>query len=988
MNFLRNRCYVSKLFLFLLLVSVHPVYSIPVGDVCKPFERNYAFGEVLTYEQRFSRALEKVIIKESQTFSPVFHVERRASFQFIGRIRSISAKPSEFRPYSHPRIVFGRKEWKELLQYYSERYRGENKEDWGAYIEHHTVPRGPLSNTISHLASLERNGFTSVYDGRAVSQNEAYQQYRRKLKTLASSVQLMSSIHAPSFFLCAFWSGVDEVDSQSPTVYKAETCIKAAVAWSKILLAHRAYHCNPVCPFALNDLERSFLWNVKVPWKIRNDDYTAGSSLALAYDVLYDKMSKLERQTVRSALALLVMNRFSWGICPISSKACPDVFAEPHKIHSSKAMYHSNLFLTNLAIEAETGFDNYATRVLKEYRANGFNYDLNFRFLALMRAYIENGVYADGSTVEDGMTFTLGLRESALALIAAYRRGFNLIQTVRFQNLMHYSSQIMEPWECGNLLGETSKATYNSFLALFNFFYPESEIVSVLWRQRMGNLKTGSCSRLPWRTVTQIILLGHAPMPEMKSLDALSRATKEVFPLNAFFTHRGLFVARAGLSSKHAVLWFDVRSDVALEGRNVGGRGDFTFAVNGRTWVKSFGTQSRERSILHIDGLAQETIAPPAEVRHFDSEGANVVMVTDLTYSYNVQWARGRKPQARYSIVYDDLRRTSSRITTHFTEEEVVLPPYNISLPEGVENRIWKRQLRREAVRKVVRSVCLLHGTGNGTQSTSQRLSTGSLIISDFVDAGKGTHRIESYLALSKGTLVKNMSCSQNPSDPQCSVTLTDQKKTENVVVHVYANVLIRVRRETIDNHTRIIISCVSRAPVRFWMGMAAAGVHALRMDVIKDGLFVRHGQDIDFLHATKDGTIRRSKAGEAQVLQSGKIVRLLPSVMTPVIQGKQTFEARLVLRGQSDHEKEDLITTCHHGTTARTRISVFECESGYCKEIHGQHHPCSPASGREEWSGRLQNGNTYRVIIAVESIKGLRTAIEVEHRVWRRSFP
>lgn len=974
------------LLLFFVPVSVYPVYSIPVGDVCNPFERNLAFGEALTYEQRVARSLEKAIRTESQTLSLPFDAEEATSLRLTGRIRSISAKPSELRPYSHPRIVFGRSAWNDLLQHHSERYRGGNRNDWSTYLEHHTVIRGPLSKTISHLANLEKNGFTSDYDGRAVSQNEAYKSYRRKLKTLASSVHLMNSIHAPSFFLCAFWSGVDELETQPQIGHKAETCINAAVAWSKILLAHRAYHCNPVCPFAVHDPRRSFLWNVKIPWKMRNDDYTAGSSLALAYDVLYDKMSKSERRTIRSALALLVMNRFVWGICPISSKGCPDVFAEPHRIHNSKAMYHSNLFLTNLAIEAEAGFDNYAASVLREGRSNGFNYELHFRFLALMRAYMENGVYADGSTVEDGMAFVLGIREGSLALIAAYRRGLNLLDTARFRNLIHHSSQIIEPWGCGKLLGETSRATYNSFVALFNFLYPESEVVSVLWRQRMGSLKPRSCSRLPWRTVTQIVLLGRAPVLDTQNLDVLSRATEEVFPLNVLFPHRGLFVARAGLTSNHAVLWFDVRSDVALDGRSVGGRGDFTFAVNGRTWVKSFGTQSRERSILHIDGLAQEVIAPPAEIRHVDSEGANIVMVADLTYSYNVQWARGRKPQTRYNIVYDDLRMTSSRVAMRFLEEEVNLPPYNISVPAGVENRIWKRQLRKEAVRKVVRSVCVLQGSRNGTQSTSRGSSTGSLIISDFVDAGKGTHRIESYLALSKGTLVKNMSCSRNPSDPQCSVTLTDQKKKTNVVIHVHANVLLRVRREEVSNRTRIVVSCISRAPVRFWMAIAVAGVHALKMDLTKDGLFVTHGRDIDFLHATQDGGVRRPQAQEAQMLVTGKIVRLHPSLMTPVLQGKQTFEANFVLRAQSDHEKEDLISTCHHGTTVRTRINVFACDLGDCEEVHGLHHPCSPASGREEWSGNLQNGNTYHVKIAVESIEGLRSVVEVEHKVRPKS--
>ncbi|KAI0561235.1 Chondroitin AC/alginate lyase [Gracilaria domingensis] len=868
--------------------------------------------------------------------------------------------------------------------HHAESRRHGNEGTWSTYFERQTVWQGPLSQIIAHLAELERNGSTSVYDGRPQSNGAEFEVYRNRLQILSNTVEIMNSTLAPSLLLCAFWTGVsEEVNQDFLPVYNTRTCVQAIVAWSKVLLAHRLYHCSPSCPFVVHDRSRSFLWNTRIPWKIRNDDYTAGASLALAYDVLQSKMSVAEQRTTRSAIAMLVMNRFSWGICPVSSQHCPDVFSEPHRIVDVNAMYHSNLFLTNLAIEGESDFDAYTTDVLRKNNAEGFNSELSYRFLTLLKTFMQQAVYPDGSTVQGGGFYTNGLREGSLALIAAQRRGLNLLDTPRFRNLVHFSSQIMEPWECGRLPDESSEATHNTFVALFNFLFPASEFVSIMWRQRIGQLRPRSCSKLGWRSVSQLLFLAREPVPFKHNYGILPASALRHFPLKAYFPHRGLLVARTGLGSLHAYVQFDIRSDTVLDGRDAGGHGDFLFAVGGHTWFQSFGEHSREKSLLHIDGVAQEDIAPPAKLLRIESRNGALIAVADLTYAYNTQWARGEKEQLRYNTMFDRTTKAAYRTAVRFSRKETYVPFSNLSMAANFVKRIWKRKTRAEEAQSVIRSICLLDGRASDLKA-ALGASYGALIISDYVNPGRGSHLVESYLALSNGTIVFNLSCSQNPYEPQCALTLMSPKHGK-AVVHIMSHVPLRARTENVGARIRVIVSAEARRPIRIWTGIAAHGLPTLKMRLLKEGVVVQHGEKSEFLHAGHGEGIHRATQTSPGLLYNGGFAVLNATSMKPVLSGPQTFEANIKVRAESRSGMDDVISTCGHRTSARTRIRVFFCESKECKEVPGSGRPCSKASGRQEWRGQLKGGLIYNVRIAVESIDGLLSIVEARYRLRRR---
>lgn len=95
---------------------------------------------------------------------------------------------------------------------------------------------------------------------------------------------------------------------------------------------------------------------------MQHDWYTRGLSLALLYDVAYHAMWPSERRTIRSALALVVLGKASWGTTATSTRKSPNCAAHSHRCYSNWAPYHANLYLTNLAIEGEIGFDSHTTR--------------------------------------------------------------------------------------------------------------------------------------------------------------------------------------------------------------------------------------------------------------------------------------------------------------------------------------------------------------------------------------------------------------------------------------------------------------------------------------------------------------------------------------------------------------------------------------------------------------------------------------------------
>lgn len=87
-------------------------------------------------------------------------------------------------------------------------------------------------------------------------------------------------------------------------------------------------------------LEIHFLYSDA--WSVSNDWYTGGLGLALSYDVLYNSKTDEDRRTVRSALGVMVKDRWHWGIHN------PNAIDTPHRIFLTQGFQYSFRHVLNI----------------------------------------------------------------------------------------------------------------------------------------------------------------------------------------------------------------------------------------------------------------------------------------------------------------------------------------------------------------------------------------------------------------------------------------------------------------------------------------------------------------------------------------------------------------------------------------------------------------------------------------------------------------
>eukprot|EP00178_Gracilaria_changii_P001636 TRINITY_DN1230_c0_g1_i2.p2 TRINITY_DN1230_c0_g1~~TRINITY_DN1230_c0_g1_i2.p2 ORF type:complete len:874 (+),score=112.46 TRINITY_DN1230_c0_g1_i2:6390-9011(+) len=777
-----------------------------------------------------------------------FTLDKPVHSSVIGPIRASLKRPVVPPANEHPRVLVSADEWNALLARHSDPAHFNQPNSWSASLIALTVKHGPNASVVHKLAQLEQHRHTHVFSGKPsvhFSSSAEFERYRRSLKPLADHLKLMTEADSHSLFLCAFWAQVAEkVPAQHHFLNASvmDTCIHATVAWAKVLMAHRTYHCNPSCSVTQHDAEKAYLWNYDSIWEVSNDWYTAGATLALAYDVLHHRLSDQQRRVVRSALALLVMKRWTWGVVDENSAKYPDAETHPHRIVSNWGMYHSNLYITNLAIESETDFVPYAQHVLTEHQSTGFNAKMNRKFEALIKAYMTHSVYPDGSSFEDGYTYHTAFREGSLAFLAAHRRGHNLLDTPRFRNIIHNVAQMFEPWTCAPLVGHSSGGGqgYPAYVALLRYAYPDGVLPQMVWAQRFGkNFTNDDNCRIWWtQTMTQVLIFGdeHKQQPFMvaDAPESLPASAKKHFPLAYVSTRRGLIIMRATYSQKSSYMHFDARPDSFYLGHDNADRGIITFSALKRRWIDDLpwkeNIDSRKHSLLHVDGLAQAVKAPSVTILKAVDTPSYSIASADLTYTYNIQWAQAWQGPSIGTADVVEYRKDGSPYKKKYSFPDAeVHSPWDLGWPmednatdigftrdmtmNGNPNLAafgmneWRRHYRSQLLQYMVRSVIMV-------RQPNDEVGYGVLV--DAVSAGSGTHTFESYLILEDEVKVKKSTSECNGK--QCRIVL-ESTAGELLDLHVLAlgdNLNFRV--EQFDGHERLIVKSVREVSEEFWL--------------------------------------------------------------------------------------------------------------------------------------------------------------------------
>lgn len=819
-----------------------------------------------------------------------------------------------------------------------------------------------------------------------------------------------------------------------------QDCIDATVAWAKVLMIHRAFHCAGTCAAGAAS-DRAFLWDYTRRYEVKNDWYTAGMNLALTYDVLYSRMRIQQRRVIRSALALLVLKKSSWGNTITSDSRSPNALLHPHRIFSNWALYHSNLYITNLAIEGETDFDSYTTAVLAAEGEDGFNAGLNTRFEAMIDAYMKHSIYPDGSTFEDGYTYFFALREGSLGLVAAHRRGLNVLDTNRFRGLIHNVAQMNEPWHCGRIMGHASGGGtgYAAYAALFRYVYPNGALPNMIWRQRMGNdFKNGNPCRIDWfQYLTQIAFMGdeHGTVTDAESPQGLQPAFAQQFPLSYYAPRRGLLIARASMDEEAAYLHFDARPDSFYPGHDNADRGGFTLAALRTSWLDDFAWRdnpdSRKHSLMHVDGLAQDEKAPCVKMLKTDDDGAVVLAAADLTYAYNVQWTRNwpdENPPTKKVNVY--INGVVTAVSTLFTTPEMG-DPRDFGWPEDDDGAdlgmtrassnlfgdpdagfagmwTWKRAYRETELSWGVRSAVLVRAEG----------TVGYVLITDSFKVSRGSnHVFDSYLILSDGVSVEESSSSCNGGS--CKIVLTKNGAAQ-MDVHVLAkgSDLKYKTEEFISDarHMRLIISSKGRQDEEFWLGFHAhiASPEEFEMSRTASTIEVVYGRERRFFtvdsvtHAVvqsddeEQDTNGNEEPMTAVELREGRGVKLESLERNQDrflhIESETSHQAvvKITSRGSTRRRRFlDMIKTCFRYTREATTIAVYDCGATAVADGNYTDRKCTlvAESGTQEFCGSseksdfkvdLDGGRPYFVAISVEATGGKDARLQVLHTLVR----
>ena len=990
----------------------------------------------------------------------VFARPRAATFttgtphsSLLGSPAVTPAPRSAFKDRVHPRIVFDKAGWESIVGRIADEKHFDRPGSWASHHRLLTLQFGPKHAFVRDLWNLETSGRTGAYSG-AEDLTTMSPARRKSLAPLAKWIRNSTEPLAHSLFLCALWTSVNEAVIMQRGANKAfitETpgfCVTASVGWAKVLLAHRAY-CAHGC-----DEEHggkfANVWNYTQRFGVAMDIRTCGIGLSLVYDVLYNRMDNTQRKIIRSAIAMLVLKKWSWGNSATSTQLSPNAQIHPHRIFSNWALYHSNLYLSNLAIEGDTEFDAYATAVLAAEKQSGFNEGLNTRFTALIEAYMNHAIYKDGSTPEDWYAYNIAFREGSLGLIAAHRRGLNVLDTDRFRNLIHNAVQMMEPWQCGRLIGHGAGggATYPGATAFFRYVYPDSPLANLLWRQRMGNNvhNTRECRINYYQDFTVHSILGgeHGLITTADSLEHFEPKFSQHVPLSFYTPRRGLLMARASFKEDAVYVHFDARPDAFIAGHDNADRGGFTYSAYRKTWIDDpnwrYNIGSRYHSLMHVDGLAQYPKAPSVRMLKTEDDGAVVLASADLIRAYNEHWVWSPSetpPRRRIYFYREDGSRWYKDVVL---TEKVTGRPTDYDWPDGDDGAdlgltrpeakmhgdpdfgfaglwFWKRDYRTELLTHAIRSTILVRVPGE----------VGYFVVVDSfgVSGDAKNHTFDSYLSLGDNVSVDESA--SGCSGRSCKIVLTcDGDAQADVHVRTLGDRL-SFRKETFKTdkeHLRLVIRSEDMLNEEFWVAF-----HAHRGEPEKFSMVKAESGDMKITYAGEERFFKVDLATRAAVQTSGATFAPLPQQQPlefpPVeprilhyrvaenleAQDFDTDKSRFVIPSAGTYQavfrvysssnpgrgRTDRFRTCFRYTKATTSVVILDCGDDAEADEKYRHQGCEIVArsragdhcrdGKTDMRIALEGEKLYFVILAAERIGDSPIQVRIRHTQGRMRY-
>jgi len=426
----------------------------------------------------------------------------------------------------------------------------------------------------------------------------------------------------------------------------------------------------------------------------------AHMDLGMAYDFAGKWMTDVQKALMRRVIAKAVSGRRGYG------QDGPVRFRDVNWV-----TWDLTIFLANLAIEGEEGFD-------PEVYASG---------LETVRAFLQWGIDEHGLVYESNGKSAAGLQFQLLSMIALARRGENMLGHPHWRQMMKAQVQCTAP----DRTITASRGTYGGHplnrqtVAAFKVFYPQDKCVDFLLgppdpargfdaeAYHLQLPETPGRMRLPSPV--------YPGMAKTVLYDAdgtsVTRARLHL-PLDFSDSVQGMFSSRSDDSERALWINMQARPDLYLgAGHMHHDAGSFYLQADGVTWGRDSllpkERESKNHSVILIDGIGQDGDLgeTPVKVKYLgaalDRQGA--IATADLKYAYDYVWTtqirRWDEPHARS---YQWEIETDPEIVKIFKGTQ----RYRVNHWEGPLHNPWFPTLRASfnPVRYAFRSTGLIRG--------------------------------------------------------------------------------------------------------------------------------------------------------------------------------------------------------------------------------------------------------------------------------------
>jgi hypothetical protein len=335
-----------------------------------------------------------------------------------------------------------------------------------------------------------------------------------------------------------------------------------------------------------------------------------------AYDFSYNFMTDEQRDTVRSLIARATYGRLWMGA------------RLPHHFRNwNWIMIGLGQPLLALSIEGEKGYD---PRVYK-------------MGVQIARDYLTYGLTPKGVATEAVGYMNFGLIWGDPFLVAAQRRGDNLLVNDHLRAMVDWYLQCLEPsldhWTSHGDGGDGPPGIWT--LSMFHYYFPSDPKVEFLWQSYLHSAK-GKALSGDFHLLEPILWACDSGAPATDNPYDFLGQSKLNLPLSLFDPTRSSLMARSGWAADAAMMEFECRTDSVGSSHEHADRGVFTFSALGRPWAKyNFRSiETRHHNGILIDGLGEGQWPGPGRWLGLEDKGWALVAACDDKPAYDWWWPK------------------------------------------------------------------------------------------------------------------------------------------------------------------------------------------------------------------------------------------------------------------------------------------------------------------------------------------------------------